>query len=163
GRKGHPQLEDPGAPRARLAGVPDAVAGAHPLHPARLQLTRFPGGLGVADRPLQHHRHRRDARVGVPERLHRHARLPRPEGGQGGKSARSRNTNGLMTSPRSEGLISRVMGPPPCPRVRWVMSRTDGWTFCASMLVLLSKSLKLTPPGPPPPSPPGPPARCRRG
>src|SRR5436190_1204617 len=34
-------------------------------------------------------------------------------------SNRSRNTNGFNSCPRSDGLISRTMGPCPCPRVRW--------------------------------------------
>src|SRR5260221_10781147 len=38
-------------------------------------------------------------------------------------SNRSRNTNGFSSSPRSPGLISRVIGPWRCPRVRWTMRR----------------------------------------
>jgi hypothetical protein len=44
--------------------------------------------------------------------------------GPASNTAKSRNTKGLMISPRSEGLISRVMGPRVVPRVRYMISRT---------------------------------------
>src|SRR6185436_13536095 len=46
----------------------------------------------------------------------------------------SRNTNGFMISPRSDGLASRVMGPPTSPRVRWMICRTGVWICCAIMV-----------------------------
>ena len=48
----------------------------------------------------------------------------------------SRNTKGFRVSPRSDGLISRVMGPPPWPRVRFTMRRCVGGAFIASGLVI---------------------------
>src|SRR5262245_18819925 len=58
-------------------------------------------------------------------------------GSPAGNSARSRKTKGLMTSPRSDGLTSLVMGPRVCPCVRYAISRTGCWICRASMVVLL--------------------------
>jgi hypothetical protein len=52
--------------------MPDTVSGSHPLDASGRQHTGLAGRFRVADRPVEHHRHRGDARVRVPAELHRY-------------------------------------------------------------------------------------------
>src|SRR5260370_29319370 len=57
---------------------------------------------------------------------------PKPPIGFPPLSKRSRKTKGFSTSPRSPGLISRVIGPCVWPRLRWTIGRTASVEATAS-------------------------------
>ena len=82
GRQGDPQLERLHATLLRSAGMPDPIARPHPLHATRRQQTFPAGRLRVADVPLEHHRHRRDAGMRVPSEAHGRGRKSTVEGGE---------------------------------------------------------------------------------
>ena len=103
GGQGQPELEAAqGFTRRGPAVMPHTVSGLHPLDPARRDRALLSGRVLIGQAATKHDRERCDARVRMN---------PESGSGPGATSKWSRNTKGLISSPISEGLTRRVMGP----------------------------------------------------
>ncbi len=92
--------------------MPHTIARPHPFKAATRQDTFFARGVFVGSLAFDQVGEGRDARM----RMHSKSKKNGPP--EAGILKKTRNTKGLRCSPRTRGLISRVIGPCVLPRVR---------------------------------------------